>query len=465
MIENYFRLNEGKTLEFKENADSLMSIVRTVIAFANTAGGTIIIGVRDKTREIIGVSKPLFDEERIDNSLADQIAPLILPDVSIIQYRGRDLIVIEVPHTVGPFYLKSAGPLKGTFVRFGSTNRMADEETHRSLGLLSKRKSFDELPCIGLDNSALDLEVAQKLFQEVRKELTEARAVELGLFEKNRNQSIPTNGGMLLFGINKARHFPEAQIRCALFEGVTKNHFIDELEVHDHLPYVIEPTLRFIERNSKTQISIGRVVHTRIPQYPTIALREAIINALVHADYSMSGVSISIAMFDDRIEITNPGSLVFGLTLKLALSGTSRLRNHVIGRVFKELGIIERWGSGLMRIIGSCQNAGLPMPHFEDLHTQFRVTIYSKREQPLELSPWQKLLIEYLQEHETITTANAAKILRISPSTARIRLGELSQMGILYRVATSDNDPKAHYILSCEPLVVEDFLGYERQVR
>lgn len=461
MIEKYFRLNEGKTLEFKENADSLMSIIRTVIAFANTAGGTIIIGVRDRSREIIGLANPLLDEERIDNSLADQIAPLILPDISIIKYRGRDLIVIEVPHTVGPFYLKSSGPLKGTFVRFGSTNRAADEETHRTLGLLSKRKSFDELPCIGLDNSALDLSIAQQLFQNVRKELTEDRACELGLYEKSGSKSVPSNGGILLFGTNRVRHFPDARIRCARFDGTTKDRFIDELEVNDHLPQAIEPTLRFIERNSKTQISIGRVVHTRIPQYPPIALREAIINALLHADYAMSGASTNIAMFDDRIEITNPGSLVFGLTLKLALTGSSRLRNHVIGRIFKELGIIERWGSGLMRIIGSCQSAGLPMPHFEDLHNQFRVTIYAKREQAVELSPWQKLLIEYLQEHENITTNQAASLLRISSRTARLRLSELSLMGILYRVATSDSDPKSHYILSCEPLVVEDFLGHQ----
>ena len=461
MIEKYLRLNEGKTLEFKENADSLMSIIRTVIAFANTAGGTIIIGVRDRTREIIGLEDPLHDEERVDNSLADQIAPLLLPDISIVKYRGRDLIVIEVPHTVGPFYLKSAGPSAGTFVRFGSTNRAADEETHRSLGLLSKRKSFDELPCIGLDNGALDIGTAQKLFQEVRKDLTDDKARDLGLYEKNGNKSVPSNGGILLFGTNKVRHFPDARVMCARFDGTTKDRFIDELEVNEHLPQAIEPLLKFIERNSKTQIKIGRVVHTRVPQYPTIALREAIVNALLHADYAISGFSTSIAMFDDRIEITNPGSLVFGLTLKLALTGSSRLRNHVIGRVFKELGLIERWGSGLMRIIGSCQSAGLPLPHFEDLHTQFRVTIYAKREDQVELSPWQKLLIEYLQEHDYITTTQAATLLSISSRTARLRLSELSHMGILYRVATSDSDPKAHYILSCEPLVVEDFLGHQ----
>ena len=110
MIEKYLRLNEGKTLEFKENTDSLKSITRTVIAFANTAGGTLVIGIRDKTREVVGIKNARDEEERIDNSLADQIAPLLVPDINIITYRGRELIVIEVPHGFGPFYLRSAGP-------------------------------------------------------------------------------------------------------------------------------------------------------------------------------------------------------------------------------------------------------------------------------------------------------------------------------------------------------------------
>jgi len=146
MIQEYLTQNESKTLEFKENAKNLSGIVKTVIAFANTSGGVLLVGVKDKTKEIIGMSDALHEEERIANAISDSVAPLIIPDIEIHTHRDRELVIIRVPHAAGPFYLKTEGEKQGVYIRFGSTNRIADDEMLSSLKLFSENRSYDELP-------------------------------------------------------------------------------------------------------------------------------------------------------------------------------------------------------------------------------------------------------------------------------------------------------------------------------
>ena len=129
MIEELLAKEESKTLEFKENTTSLQKIIQTVVAFANTAGGTIVIGVEDKSKEVVGIADPLKEEEHLANAIADNIAPLLLPTFQFCTLRNRQLILVHVPHSPGPYYIKSRGPEGGTYVRMGSTNRIADEHT------------------------------------------------------------------------------------------------------------------------------------------------------------------------------------------------------------------------------------------------------------------------------------------------------------------------------------------------
>lgn len=156
MIELLLAQDEGKTLEFKECAKSLQPIVKSIVAFANTAGGTIVIGIKDKVKEVIGVSNVLLEEERLANVIAESIEPLLIPDIQIQSFRNKELIVIRVPHLAGPYYIKSARIERGVYVRLGSTNRIADSETILSLQLLAKNISFDELPCVGASISDIN---------------------------------------------------------------------------------------------------------------------------------------------------------------------------------------------------------------------------------------------------------------------------------------------------------------------
>ena len=169
-----------------------------------------------------------------------------------------------------------------------------------------------------------------------------------------------------------------------------------------------------------------------------------------HTDYSFKGSSIQIAIFDDRIEFSNPGSIPFGLTLEDALRGVSHLRNRVIGRVFKELKLIEQWGSGLKRIITQCNEAGMALPLFEELGNFFKVTIHNKKVQKPKLLPWQKIVIEYLEKNEQISSKEAQKIWKISDRTTRTRLNIMKEARLLVEVSTSRFDPQKYFRLSVE---------------
>lgn len=443
MIQDYLTQNESKTLEFKENAKNLSGIVKTVIAFANTAGGILLIGVKDKTKEIIGVSDALYEEERIANAISDSVAPLIIPDIEIHTHRGRELVIIRVPHAAGPFYLKTEGEKQGAYIRFGSTNRIADEEMLSALKLFSENRSYDELPS---PKGILDKEAVKKAFIFVQRNPSEKQLEAVGVFTEHLGKSIMTHGGVLLFGFNRDTLYPDALIRCARFKGLAKEKIIDSVEIAGSLPLAVDEVIAFIEKNTSTASIIGRVRRKDVSAYPPIALREAVINAILHCDYSMKGCHIQIAIFDDRIEITNPGGLPFGQTIQKALQGFSKLRNRVIGRVFKELKLIEQWGSGLQRILAVSSQEGLRPPLIEEHNNQFRLTLYNERSKSRQITVWEEVILTHLENYPSITTKEAAKIWKVSDRTARTRLKAMVELGRLQRIATSEKDPFATFV-------------------
>jgi predicted HTH transcriptional regulator len=445
MIETLLRENEGKTVEFKESASSLNGIIKTVIAFANTAGGTIAIGVKDGSKDVVGISNILQEEERLASALADSISPLLIPDIEIHTYQEKELLILRVPHGVGPYFLKSEGIERGVYVRFGSTNRVADAEMLSSLRLLAENIAYDELPHL---RGHLDSQLMKNVFERIKKTPTQQVCENLGIMTNSSGKTIPTNGGILLFGTDRLKFFPDSIIRCARFLGATKEKILDHIDLNVSLPLSIDPTIAFIERNIHKEAKIGRIFREDILEYPPAAIRESVINAILHADYSMRGCNIQIAIFDNRIEITNPGGLPFGQTIEKAISGSSKLRNRVIGRVFRELQIIEQWGSGLQRILGACKKQGLKTPLIEELNNQFRLTLYSNQIEEIEIEPWGKLIMKFLKEEGEVSPKDAAKIWKVSTRTARDRLKSLQEDGFILRIGKSANDPNLKYILN-----------------
>ena len=446
-ITHYLKQQEGKTLEFKENCLPLRKIIRTAVAFANTAGGTLIIGVRDKTKDVIGLSDALKEEERLANAFADGIYPLLIPDIQIHSFRNRNLIIVSVPHLTGPYYVRSDGPEKGVYVRLSSSNRQAGPEMIDSIRRLARNISFDEQPCMESNSEDIDFRAASEFFESVSRRLTPSACNTLGLTIKQGGKEIPTFGAILLFGKSRRGFFSDAIIRCARFQGTDVNRFLDQMEIDEHLPKAVESAISFVEKHTLQGAEIGRVRRKEKPEYPVEAVREAVINAVVHTDYAITGMNIRVAVFNDRLEITNPGFLPFGMTLDAALSGASKLRNRTIGRVFRELKLIEHWGTGLNRMISACKKHGLPAPLFEEIGAAFRVTLFSRPVAIPKLPDWHATLMAHITIHQQIATREAAYIWGTSDRTARTRLRKLVDQGQLAEIGTGPRDPKKVYVL------------------
>ncbi|HSW72098.1 MAG TPA: helix-turn-helix domain-containing protein [Chlamydiales bacterium] len=447
MIEELLARSESKTLEFKENVHVLSKIVQTIIAFANTAGGTLVIGIQDKTKMIVGIENILKEEERIANTIADSVTPTLLPNFQFISWREKDILIITIPHSLGPFYLKDKGEAGGVYVRLGSTNRIADAAMIAEIKRLKEHTSFDQLPELKASTDDLDLKLANQLFLAVGKTCTKSNARSLALVADYQENTHPTKGGLLLFGKRRNDFFPDPFIRLIRFEGTTKSSAIDHLDIRSPLTIAIDEALAFIRRNTSMKAVFRDVKREDVPQYPQEAIREAVINAILHADYSTMRSSIQIAIFDDRLEITNPGPLPLGLSLETALSGVSQLRNRVLGRVFRELRLIEQWGSGLARMRNVClQNGGFP-PKFEELDLFFRVTLYPTAMQSKSQQFWLKSLVSYIQQHTRISVLEAAKLWNVSSRTATSRLKSLCLKELLIELSTGPFDPYKVFIL------------------
>jgi ATP-dependent DNA helicase RecG len=194
---------------------------------------------------------------------------------------------------------------------------------------------------------------------------------------------------------------------------------------------------------------IGEVKRTDRWTLPPIALREAVINAIVHADYAQRGAPIRVALFDDRLEIENPGLLPFGLTIEDIQQGISKLRNRVIGRVFQELGLIEQWGSGIQRMTAACRESGLGSPKFEEIGTHFRVTMSTLRMHPSQHDAREEQIHAALAASGSaeLSTSEIAETLGVSPRATRTRLASWVERGTIAEIGSSRNDPRRRYHL------------------
>jgi predicted HTH transcriptional regulator len=443
---------EGKTLEFKRDLSSPDGALRTIVAFANTSGGTLLVGVEDRTRHVRGVADPLSTEERLANLLSDNVLPRLVPELEVLPWRRTHVLAVQVyPSYSRPHYLKSAGLERGVYVRVGSSNRQADRELIAELRRFASGESYDEEPLPDLDSEAIDFRAASELFASKRK-LKKTDLDTLRIVTNHQGRKVPTVGGVLLFGYERERRFPDAWIQAGRFDGLDKVSLIDTLSIRSSLPRAVEEAIGFVQKHDLHGIKISGARHTDTWSLPAAAVREAIINAAVHADYSQRGAPIRLAFFDDRLEIENPGLLPFGITVQDMRDGVSRLRNRVIGRVFQELGYIEQWGSGIKKMSAACRDAGIEEPRLEEVGTRFRVTIRrsSAPRQPA-LDKTNRAIVAALSSGLGLTTNEIATRIGRTPRATRTRLLTLVGRGLVQEVASSLQDPKRQYFLVALP--------------
>ena len=435
---------EGKTLEFKSDASSPLPILRTLCAFANTAGGTLLVGIEDRTGDVRGVSEPLDMEERLASIIADGISPRLLPEIEIVPWRDTHVVAVRV--YVGPsrpYHVTSLGPQEGAYVRLGSTNRRADRELIEELARSSRGEAFDERAEPDADMGVLDLDALRDAFAGTR-EIRRADFKTLRLSTVRGRHEVPTTGGVLLFGTDRLVRYPDAWIQAGRFRGGTKSAVIDAAEIRSYPVQAVDEALAFVSRNTALAFEIRGARRVEVPEYPMPAVREAIVNAVAHADYSQRGAPIRIAIFDDRLEIENPGILLPGLTIADLLAGVSKLRNRVIGRVFRELGLIEQWGSGIQRMTEACRAAGLRDPLLEEIGMRFRVTLFSSREAEPAIDAVDEAALEALRAGGLTTSEVAAAISRTTRAT-RTRLQRLVELGLVVELGSGPTDPNRRY--------------------
>jgi predicted HTH transcriptional regulator len=440
---------EGKTLEFKRDLSSPDGVLRSLIAFANTAGGILLVGVEDSTRQVRGVKDVLLEEERLTNLLASQVEPRLVPDIEILPWRRTNILAVQVyPSLSRPHYLKKLGFPDGVFVRLGSTNRRAEASLIEEMRRYARQESFDEQPLPELNSEAIDFRVASELFAPRRK-LRRADLRTLRLLTQHQGKEVPTVGGLLLFGRTAERQelFPDVWIQAGRFAGTDRRQILDTAEIRSLPVPAVDEAIAFVQKYLARAVVIGAARHTQQWTLPLVALREAIINAVVHADYAQRGAPLRLALFDDRLEIENPGLLPFGLTVEDLRQGISRLRNRVIGRVFQELGLIEQWGSGIQRMEAACRESGLPAPKLEEIGTRFRVTLYAVPQETPALDAQEQKIVALLTDGKGYRTQQIATTVGLSTRATRSRLRALVDRGVLVEVGSSPKDPRRSYFV------------------
>ncbi len=458
------RQHEGKTLEFKRDLSSTDRLLRSVVAFANTSGGTILIGVEDGTRNVVGVADPLAEEERVANLVSDAVSPRLLPDIELLRHRDRSVLAVRVyPSSRRPHFL-GASPEGGAYVRVDSTNRRADADLVAEMQRFARGESFDEQPVPELDSEAINFRAASESLSEFRK-LSVGDLDVLRLCRTHQGRQVPTVGGVLLFGRDRLARFPDAWIQAGRFAGTDKAQILDQADLRMPLPDAIPAAVAFIERHMAAGVDVGPVRGAPRWTLPPVAVREAVVNAVAHADYSQRGAPLRVSVFDDRLEVENPGLLPFGLTLDDLPRGVSKLRNRVIGRVFHELRLVEQWGSGVQRMLRACSDMELPAPVWDEVGARIRVTM---RTQPSQAPSVRDGSGSYVAGTEGATeggpgrsterailaalaapggrgTREVAEAIGLSTRATRTRLKDLVDRGLVVEIGRGPHDPRRKY--------------------
>lgn len=366
---------EGKTLEFKRDLSSLTKPLRTIAAFANSAGGRLVIGV-DDDGTVVGVADPLAEEERITSLISDRILPQLVPAIDLVTVGEVTILVVDVPlSTRRPHFMADQGPERGVYVRLGSTTRQADPALVAELERNARGVAFEDLPEPRASLDDIDL----KVLSELRGRQTDIDdLLALGLAVRQGSEVVPTYAGLLAACADPTRFLPSAWVQCGRLRGASGTDIFDQTEIHGPLPLAVDRVMEFLLKHSYKSAVFGEVRRRDSYSIPVEAIREVVVNALVHASYAERGTPIRVGFYDDRIQVDSPGLLLPGMTVE-SMRRASRLRNPSLARIFREARIMEQWGTGVQRVYDQIAAAGLPEPAIEETMDRVRFTVYVSR--------------------------------------------------------------------------------------
>ncbi|TDP57278.1 RNA-binding domain-containing protein [Aminicella lysinilytica] len=355
-------MTEGSTIEFKRIY--VNDIAKTAVAFANTKGGRIYIGIEDDGT-VAGIDDADDVMLKCTNNLRDSIKPdiTLFSECRMENIEGKDVIVLEIQKgTASPYYIASKGIRpEGVFVRQGSSNVPA---TETAILKMIKETDGDEYEDVrSLDQNLTFLE-AVKVFDNEN--------IPFGLTQQKTLGIINTDGVYSNLGLLISDQCVHT-IKVAVFEGTEKLVFKDRTEFTGSLLKQLSDVFEMLGRYNRTHSEFGGLYRVDTRDYPIEAIREVLLNALVHRDYSFSG-SILISIFDDRIEVVSLGGLVKGITYDDIMLGASIPRNKKLANLFYRLKLIEAYGTGMPKII-SCYKECYTKPMMEVSDNAFKITL------------------------------------------------------------------------------------------
>ena len=306
---------ESKNIEYKITLpDKSEKYMKTIIAFANTQGGKLIVGIDDKTHEIVGVTNEILFQlmDGIANAISDSCMPQIIPDIEPQTIDGKTVIIVSVEAGKNrPYYLKSKGKENGTYIRVAGTSRQAFPEKIRELEMEGARISWDELTCVGYPVSK---EATEKLCSNIEnfrekagmteRSVKKEQLINWKILKQSEGQLLATNAYALL----TSDYFPFSKTQCAVFKGTDRAVFLDKREFTGPIYTQIEEAVDFVLRNIRLGATIDGLVRKEKYELPPEAIREMIINAHCHRNL-LDESCIQVAVYDDRLEVTSPGGL------------------------------------------------------------------------------------------------------------------------------------------------------------
>jgi ATP-dependent DNA helicase RecG len=347
---------EGTTLEFKESLPA--SLARDLVAMANTIGGRILLGVRDD-----GTVAGVKDSNSLRARIQD-IARNCDPPVKVLVEPVGQVLVVHVRESDA----KPVQCSEGFFWRQGAVTQKLSRDEIRDFFRTEGAIRFDLSPCPRFrypqDFDRDRYNAWLRLSGITGRPRTEDVLVNIEAAERSGGELLFRNAGVLFFAKNVRHFFNQAYITCLLGKGTDKVDVLDRKDFDGGIVADIEDTMRFVERNTRTAWRIEALKREDIPEYPMRALREAVINAVMHRDWFMDGSNVFVELYSDRIEIVSPGGLPKGMTLA-DLGKKSVRRNALIADLLHRIGFIEKAGTGIKRILDEARDGGYPEPVWE----------------------------------------------------------------------------------------------------
>ncbi|WP_129674363.1 helix-turn-helix domain-containing protein [Candidatus Chloroploca sp. Khr17] len=449
---------ETPTVEFKSSAARPIDIAERMCGMANNrAGGMIIFGIEDATRAIVGVRQPSLTQDHILRASRMIKPPVSLAETSVQTWLldGHTLVSVEVPGNSGRLYQYNGA----CFVRRGTTTvPLSIEEINAFLNAyepsrwelsIARNTAVEDLDPEALDRYFASRSPESRARQRHSSETEMLIGLKAVADDPQTGEARPTHAGLLMFGYDPQLYLPQSEVVCIKYadtQGIRT--YIDRKNFVGTMPELIDKASSFLRQYIRVGATIRGFYREDEPEYPYEALREAVVNAVVHRDYARSGETVRVFLYSDRVEIRSPGALLPGVSLDdlVALRVTSVPRNPVLAGLLRDLpGYMERIGSGIRLMLREMEALGLPPPEFSE-HFDFVVTFRNrgKAVEPDGLNERQLKALEMVRVAGSISTSEYCAATGVSPSTGLRDLTELAAHGLL--VARGKRRAKRFYL-------------------